>query len=70
VWVLTLESPYGALVDCYDDNRANAVAQASALLGRCAVMGQKSELSVRLMNGRFGEARTFPRSSDPKRSKG
>ncbi len=73
VWVLSTLSPemyHGALVDCYDSSRANAVAQASALLGRCAVMGQRSELRVRKLDGQFGESRTFPRSSDPRRSKG
>lgn len=70
VWVLSLETPYGPMVDCYDGSRANAMAWASSLLGRMAVMGQRSELRCRTMSGRFGESRTFPRSSDPRRSKG
>lgn len=69
VWVLSV---YGspAIVACYEDKRREAVAAASAMLSRAAVLGQRSELRVRLSNGRFGEARTFPRSSDPRRSRG
>lgn len=70
VWVLSLETPYGPMVDRYEGSRASAVLAASALLNKLAVMGQRSELRVRTMSGAFGEARTFPRSSDPRRSRG
>lgn len=70
VWVLSLETPYGPMIDRYEGSRANAMSSASALLGKMAMMGQHSELRVRAMSGALGESRTFPRSSDPRRSRG
>ncbi len=70
VWVLSLESPYGALVDRHDGDQAGAVKRAAAMLEKFAEMGQRSELRVRAMSGKLGESRMFPRSSDQRRSRG
>ena len=35
-----------------------------------SINGQHSELRIRNKNGRYSPARTYPRSADPKRSKG
>lgn len=67
-WVLTTG---GAFVRLFFLHRPAAVLESAALLRTAHLTnGQHSELIVHRTNGTIGERRTYPRSSDPKRTKG
>lgn len=59
------------IVEVYRNSKALAIQLASGLLNAFFLdRGQHSELRIRNKNGTFGKARTYPRSADPRRSKG
>lgn len=63
----------GVLVDDFPQcSKTYAIRAAAGRLQRFATLyGEPSELRIRdKKSGRFGPARTYPRSSDPKRSRG
>lgn len=69
-WVLAHQS--GAIVlDLWGSTRRQAEKSAAKkLMGFFGGFGQRSELRIRNSDGTFSPARTYPRSADPKRSKG
>lgn len=71
-WVLSSESIHGPIVNAFLwETRKEALSASGVALSEWAeAFGQKSELRVRGMNGKIGETRTYPRSSDPKKSRG
>lgn len=61
----------GAIVNWLPGQLREAIRSAGGCLREFAAwFGQHSELRVRNRNGKIGETRTYPRSSDPRRSKG
>lgn len=69
-WCLCLET--GSIARSFwGEDKRDAVQRASRLvLGFYRDFDQHSELRVRNVDGTFAPARTYPRSADPKRSKG
>lgn len=69
-WVLKTEG--GSLVETYTGcTKDSAVAFAAGRMKCFLDIGyQHSELRIRNLNGTFAPARTYPRSADPRRSKG
>lgn len=69
-WVL--KTADGTLVQTYTRvSKTSATNMAASLLKAFwLVARQKSELRIRNKNGTFAPARTYPRSADPRRSKG
>lgn len=70
MWCLC--NPDGTIVRGFcGDSKAEAIARSAGHLTFVSEwFGQHSELRIRNKNGRFAPARTYPRSADPKRSKG
>lgn len=71
-WVL-IDSTSGALAGggCAWANKEIAVKDCEWIMNQnISINGQHSELRIRNKNGRYSPARTYPRSADPKRSKG
>jgi len=68
VWVLrdARRMPVGY----YHYGRAGALRDAAQTMRDVVYMGDRCELRVRRLDGTIGETRTYPRSSDPRRSKG
>lgn len=71
-WVL-IDSISGALAGggVAWANKKIAVKDCERIMNQnISINGQHSELHIRNKNGRYSPARTYPRSADPKRSKG
>lgn len=61
----------GVAIDFFLCNAAAAVKSAASQVETLAkYFKQPSELRIRRHNGTFAPARTYPRSADPKRSRG
>lgn len=61
----------GVAVDYYLCKSADAVQRAADKVGHLAIIfEQPSELKIRHHDGTFAPARTYPRSADPKKSRG
>ncbi len=67
-----LLTSFGAMVGVWGNklSKTAAVTMAVWLMHEFANRGQHSELRIRNKNGKFGPARTYPRSADPRRSRG
>lgn len=69
-WVLRHDGALVGVLYPWVNTKASAISEAASRLGVFASLGQPSELRIRNKNGTFAPARTYPRSSDPKKSRG
>lgn len=69
-WVLRTEE--GSLVQILQNSWAKdlSIRDAAYIMEQFTTYGQPCELKIRNKNGTYGPARTYPRSSDPRKSKG
>lgn len=65
-WKVTVDG----VIEYNEETQADAIARARKWIAALVKEGRTATLKIKRPNGRIRDERTYPRSSDPRRSKG